>query len=309
MEVERTVLSNIDNIGSKLRVNNIDRSLKSVGKKHKGFIESFDDDTFDKSSSGSMHDNASNSTVTSKDETKHKKNDIKFGVDRKRFSNKEILYYQYVNKYFRKHCSKENINLMISIINGESKISLRKLDWFITHYAKKHRKETTYDVEGESFPVHISYKAQLYTFKKRNFDPFRRRKKLYYNYDKSDKKKYIETTIGQLNFFHWAFSNDIILYFGNNYDAITESMIKEKKDKKGCVTKQTKKATNDTESKDSSDDSVKSLRQTHHKKRKYEKKPLKTKKVKEGSSGMTATIKEKKIKGKRVDLIIDFNSL
>ena len=33
---------------------------------------------------------------------------------------------------------KENIDKMISIINGESKISLRIVDWFVTNYAKKY---------------------------------------------------------------------------------------------------------------------------------------------------------------------------
>ena len=33
--------------------------------------------------------------------------------------------------------NKEYLKKMISIINGESKISLRIVDWFVTNYAKK----------------------------------------------------------------------------------------------------------------------------------------------------------------------------
>ena len=31
-----------------------------------------------------------------------------------------------------------NLENMLKIINGESKISLRIVDWFVTNYAKKH---------------------------------------------------------------------------------------------------------------------------------------------------------------------------
>ena len=33
--------------------------------------------------------------------------------------------------------NKEHLQQIISIINGESKISLRIVDWFVTNYAKK----------------------------------------------------------------------------------------------------------------------------------------------------------------------------
>ncbi len=52
------------------------------------------------------------------------------------FNKKELMYYKMIDKYFRS-CSEQNINKMISIINGESEISLRVLDWVVTRYAKK----------------------------------------------------------------------------------------------------------------------------------------------------------------------------
>jgi hypothetical protein len=39
-----------------------------------------------------------------------------------------------------------NLNKMLKIINGESKISLRIVDWFSTNYAKKYF--TFYEIEG-----------------------------------------------------------------------------------------------------------------------------------------------------------------
>lgn len=145
------------------------------------------------------------------------------------FNSKETLFMKTIDNYF-KLLDQNNIDKMISIINGESKISLRLLDWFITGYSKKYRVMYNLDNDNDfgkvQFNVHIEYKAQLKSFKKRYFDPFRRRKKFKYYYDKSDKNKYINTTIGQLNFFKWAFDNLIIDYVENNYDTILGSMTK-----------------------------------------------------------------------------------
>lgn len=145
------------------------------------------------------------------------------------FNSKETLFMKTIDNYF-KLLDQNNIDKMISIINGESKISLRLLDWFITGYSKKYRVMYNLDNDNDfgkvQFNVHIEYKAQLKSFKKRYFDPFRRRKKFKYYYDKSDKNKYINTTIGQLNFFKWAFDNLIIDYVEKNYDTILGSMTK-----------------------------------------------------------------------------------
>jgi len=61
------------------------------------------------------------------------------------------------------------------MINGNSKISLRLLDWFVTRHAKRH--SISYFINDDKFNVHISYKAQLKSYKKRYFDPFRKGKK------------------------------------------------------------------------------------------------------------------------------------
>ena len=41
-----------------------------------------------------------------------------------------------LNTFYQKD---NNIDKMLSIINGQSKISLRLVDWFVTNYSKKHR--------------------------------------------------------------------------------------------------------------------------------------------------------------------------
>jgi hypothetical protein len=143
-----------------------------------------------------------------------------------KFSSKETLYYKMIDKFF-KQLGKENIQKMLDIIDGHSKVSLRLLDWFVTRYANKNK--IAYDLApGERFNVHISYKAQLKSYKKRYFDPFRRRKKFIYK--QGDQS--LETTIGQLNFFRWAFSNNIIKYVEDHYNSVLKAMIKSNKDDK-----------------------------------------------------------------------------
>ena len=48
-------------------------------------------------------------------------------------SQNELLLKKLMNYYSHE----DNFNKMLSIINGESKISLRIVDWFSTNYAKK----------------------------------------------------------------------------------------------------------------------------------------------------------------------------
>ena len=122
---------------------------------------------------------------------------------------------------------KENDNLdnMLSIINGESKISLRIVDWFTTNYAKKHY--TVYNLKNDPnnkrFKVYVDYKLKLRSYSKKKFDPFCRWERINIPY-KGEKSTFIQTTIGQLNFFKWAFENDIITYIEANYADIEKDM-------------------------------------------------------------------------------------
>ena len=167
------------------------------------------------------------------------------------FSKKEICYYKMIDKFFRE-CTENQINKMLDIINKESDISLRILDWFVTRYSKKR-----IDIDlgtSDVFDVHISYKAQLKSYKKTYFDPFRRRKKFYYNYDKVNNKKNVYTTLGQLNFFRWAISNNIIDYVEKNLNQLTKAMNSSNKEDKNK--KKNKSSEEDTDSDISSDESI-----------------------------------------------------
>ena len=113
----------------------------------------------------------------------------------------------------------ENINKIIPITIGDSKLSLRVLDWFVTNYCKS--KNIILNNNGKYYNIYLDYKSQLKAFSKKQFDPFCRRERILFYYDNS---KYITTTVGQLNFFKWAIENNILNYVNNNLKMIEENM-------------------------------------------------------------------------------------
>ena len=116
-----------------------------------------------------------------------------------------------------------NLTRMLKIITGESKISLRIVDWFATNYAKKYY--TIFDIEdganSRRFKVYVDYKLKLKAYSKKRFDPFCRWDRISIPY-KTD--TCIETTIGQLNFFKWALENKVVDYIEENYETIEKDM-------------------------------------------------------------------------------------
>jgi hypothetical protein len=122
---------------------------------------------------------------------------------------------------------------MMHIINGESRISLRIIDWFVTNYAKKYY--TAYEVmpaasakkvvetDAPRVRVYKDYKLKLKAYNKRRFDPFCRWERIVIPYDKAA-DTYMETTLGQLNFFKWAIEMCIIEYIDANYVSIERDM-------------------------------------------------------------------------------------
>ena len=118
-----------------------------------------------------------------------------------------------------------NLDKILKIITGETKISLRIVDWFATNYAKKYY--TLYVIEGthdnvtRRFKVYDDYKLKLKAYSKKRFDPFCRWDRISIPYKNGTS---IETTIGQLNFFKWTLENKVIDYIEKNYADIEKDM-------------------------------------------------------------------------------------
>lgn len=120
-------------------------------------------------------------------------------------SSSDLLLLSLTNYYSKN----DKILILKDIVENNSKLSLRLIDWYVTNYCKQHN--IVYILKkkdnNEYFNVYMNYRSQLKAFKKILFDPFRRRERIVFHYDKN---KEISTTIGQLNFFRWAIENDII---------------------------------------------------------------------------------------------------
>ena len=137
-----------------------------------------------------------------------------------------------LNNLIEFYKTNNNMEKMLQIITGESKISLRIVDWFATNYAKKYYtlytivedcgdENSIHKYSERRFKVYVDYKLKLKAYSKKRFDPFCRWDRISIPF-KDD--KYIETTIGQLNFFKWALENKIIDYIEQHYDEIENDM-------------------------------------------------------------------------------------
>ena len=124
--------------------------------------------------------------------------------------------------------NKKNVDELVSVVENKN-ISLRIIDWFVTNYSKK--KNIIYDINTlenknsnskELFNVYINYKLQLKGYSKKQFDPFCRRDRITFLYNSNNNK--ITTTVGQLNFFRWAISNNVLNYIKLNIFVIENDM-------------------------------------------------------------------------------------
>lgn len=131
-----------------------------------------------------------------------------------------------LSKFYSKS---EHVATILPIINGESDVSLRLIDWFITNYSKKNHTIISRSINNTlvHLNVYMSYRSQLKSYSKTYFDPFRRRNRITFFFDE---KNCVETTIGQLNMFRWILQSNILQYISDNKEDIEHDMIQTQKD-------------------------------------------------------------------------------
>ena len=136
----------------------------------------------------------------------------------------------------------EHSEVLSSITSGESKLSLRILDWFVTHYARMN--QIVYYIDGDKlleeyprtgggahirkFNLYLEYRKQLQSYTKMFFDPFRRHERITFVVNENP-LRVIETTVGQLSFFRWATENHVIAYVLKNVHKIEAHMASNQK--------------------------------------------------------------------------------
>ena len=139
-------------------------------------------------------------------------------MDMNVYANQNELLLNNLILYYSDH-DYQQLDKILPILNGNSSISLRIIDWFVTNYAKQHY--VVYTLSNTRFKVYNDYKLKLKAYSKKRFDPFCRWEKNVIPYRTN---QFIQTTIGQLNFFKWVLDNEILDYIQSNYDLIEQDM-------------------------------------------------------------------------------------
>lgn len=118
-----------------------------------------------------------------------------------------------LEKYYTDH--PDALTKLSQILNGESSISLRVLDWFVTNYAKKNNVSYV-TKDNRHVIVYLAYKAHLKAYSKKMLDPFCRWERITF--------QGVQTTVGQLNFFAWAHEDEIFQYLESHLETVQADM-------------------------------------------------------------------------------------
>jgi hypothetical protein len=146
----------------------------------------------------------------------------------------------------------DNLDYVIQIVNQNTNVSLRLLDWLVTNYAKGSGENDgfSYNITGETkdgaelasdrFDVYTEYKNQLKAYNKKYFDPFARKERIYFFKDPTkmpikltaaECKEYkkrddgLVSTIAQLHFFMWSITNKVIIHAAAKAELIEKDML------------------------------------------------------------------------------------
>ena len=134
------------------------------------------------------------------------------GSSMEEIQSKEHLVLHRLSNFYSHEASLVRVR---DIIAGNSKLSLRLIDWLVTNYAKKHN-VSYMTTTGRHVIIYLAYKAHLKAYSKKMFDPFCRWKRIQF--------LEMNTTVGQLNFFEWAIQDEVLDYLETNYEDIQRDM-------------------------------------------------------------------------------------
>lgn len=151
-----------------------------------------------------------------------------FYVPRGKLHQRQLIRLNELHAFFTKEKRDE---LLIPIVRSQTDVSLRALDWFVVNFAKRRKVVCS----GHDDSVFTSYKNWLRHFRRRDFDPFRRRQRIKFQVGKFD---WEETTVGQLNFLKWCETYDVISQARQNLEEVegdmTRTLAASKKAKRDC---------------------------------------------------------------------------
>ena len=117
------------------------------------------------------------------------------------------------------YVNRSDLMEILKILDGESSMSLRLIDWFVTNYSKFHN--ISYIHKNQEFFVYIDYKNQLKAYSKKLFDPFCRRERILFQMNNVPA---FLTTVGKLNFFRWAIEKGVLDFIALHLADIEKEM-------------------------------------------------------------------------------------
>jgi len=146
-----------------------------------------------------------------------------FVTDRSTLSRKEAMLLERLEREYTTQVLREALLPLQANV-----VSLRSLDWAVVNWSKKHNVICTSSVPGQMTNVHQVYRTTLSFWKRRLFDPFRRRRRIHVNIDGVEYK----TTLGQANFALWGYKTGILAYVLRHIDDIEHDMHRASKKQK-----------------------------------------------------------------------------
>lgn len=133
------------------------------------------------------------------------------------FSQKDEVLLSSVLLWFNaKEC---RVQTFSDIVHRKNGLSLRIIDWLITNFTKSF----SVAIESDGLPRNLrrDYHKNLSAHNKKNFDPFARRRRIRIVLFGKEERV---STIGQLNFFRWFLSKNLVEFVLENKSVIEKHM-------------------------------------------------------------------------------------
>lgn len=140
-----------------------------------------------------------------------------FAADPNELPGKEAQLLRLLAREYTPELAKE---VLLPLLTQQSPVSLRALDWTVVNWAKQHNVVCASRVPGRMTNVHHAYRTSLAYWRRRLFDPFRRRARM----GVWIQGQLYETTLGQANFAMFAYRTGILAYVYSHIKAIEADM-------------------------------------------------------------------------------------
>jgi hypothetical protein len=123
----------------------------------------------------------------------------RFYVDHRKVPVKHIQRLQEIAPWYTDDRTRE---VLLPVVMQTSEVSLRVLDWFVTNYTKRYR-ILAEDEDAGFHTIATLYKHWLRHYRRKLFDPFRRRERIFFRHP-DDHCRVFCTTCAQVNFLKWC---------------------------------------------------------------------------------------------------------